>query len=494
MANQYLHPDFLTIGYLLPSEKKKKQKTASLLFHENDQSKFFYHDPSAKSDPFQENAVQTLDVATPNPIAPRVKKATLENGIEVYYIRSKAFPIFSLHGFIRTGNCPEDVEKPGVGSLTGKMMNRGTKKFSFDYLSERMDFIPFSFNVNGGVETINFGGRALSKYADTLLFYAMNILTEPAFPKEGLEVVREGMITSLRRAEGGAGWKTSRFLFEHIYGKNHPYGRLNTGGEKNLRKITVDDLRRFHRTYYCPQHTTLFILSDLPLENVLEKLNKSFGKWQHKNPPQLADFPAPSGVKGRIVKVFPMPEKKQADVRIGGLLVPFGHKDSEAIELAVHILGGSSLTSRMGVNIREKQGLAYSVGVKTRQRQHGGLWFMQSGTKPETATQLLKSALAEIERMRKEEVSDQELLNAKRFLIGTLPMILESPDDVLRQVEDMVEHHLPVEYFDDYTDRLLAVTKKDILRVMKKYFNTENIVIVGAGPISEDEFDILKGK
>ncbi|NOZ60496.1 MAG: insulinase family protein [Calditrichaeota bacterium] len=494
-ANQYLHAEYLTIGYLLPSEKAEKiTKKSSSIHKNNDQSNFFYQNPTPKKKNTNLQTEQKLDVAKPNPIAPRVKKAKLNNGIEVYFIRSKAFPIFSLHGFIRTGNCPEDAKKPGLGSLTGRMMNRGTKQFSFDYLSERMDFIPFSFNVSGGVETIDFGGSVLSEYADTLLFYAMNILTEPAFPENGLEIVRASMITSLRRAEGSAGWKTSRFLFERIYGKSHPYGRLSTGGEKSLRQITIADLKNFHKKYYCPQHTMLFVLSDLSMDKVLEKLNRSFGKWRHANPPQLADFPNPTGVKGRVVKVFPMPEKKQADVRIGGLLVPYGHKDSEAIELAVHILGGSSLTSRMGVNIREKQALAYHVGVKTRQRQHGGLWFMQSGTKPETATQLLKSALAEIRRMRREKVSDAELLNAKRFLIGILPMMLESPDDVLRQVEDTAEHHLPVEYFDNYADRIMAVTKDDILRVMTKYFDTKNIVIVGAGPMDEHEFDIFKDK
>ena len=76
---------------------------------------------------------------------------------------------FAFKGFIRTGNCPEDKEKPGLGMLTGRMMNRGTTKYSYDFLTERMDFMPFSFDISGGVEQVSFGGSAITEYADSLL-------------------------------------------------------------------------------------------------------------------------------------------------------------------------------------------------------------------------------------------------------------------------------------------------------------------------------------
>ena len=369
------------------------------------------------------------------------------------------------------------------------MMNRGTKKHSYDFLNERMDFVPFRFSVSGGVEDIRFSGSSLTKYADSLLLYGFEILTEPAFPQDGLDIVRDQMIAIFRRAEAGTGWKTSRFLFETVYGKDHPYGRLNTGGEQNLNKLTVADLQSFHKQYYCPQHTTLFVLSNIPMSEAIAKLNKTFGRWTHADPPKLASFPKPKKLKGRIVQTFPMPEKKQADVRIGGTLVPYGHPDTEAIDVAVHILGGSSLSSRMGVNIRDEQGFAYSVSVKTRQRMKGGLWFMQSGTKGENATKLLSCAIKEIKKMRQEPVTDEELFNAKRYFIGTLPMVIETPQDILGLVYDMVRHNVPLNDFDTYADRVMSVTKKDVMRVMKKYFDPTNVVIVGAGPLAENALD-----
>lgn len=187
-----------------------------------------------------------------------------------------------------------------------------------------------------------------------------------------------------------------------------------------------------------------------------------------------------------------MPDKEQADVRLGGMLVPYGHSDTEAIDIAVHILGGSSLSSRMGITIRDEQGLAYHVSVKTRQRNNGRLWFMQSTTKSENVHILLRSALKEINQMRQEKVTDAELFNAKRYFIGTLPMVIETPNDILQQVYEMVRHDLPLTAFDTYADRVLSVTKDDVLRVMKKYFDPSKLVYVAGGPVevnSMDEFN-----
>ncbi|HDQ00640.1 MAG TPA: insulinase family protein [bacterium] len=488
VAKEYINQEHVTIGYLLPKSTADSATVSfSTIDSAEDHSTFYYNSGEVVS--VEDNEI---DVIKPKPIAPRIQQARLTNGIPVYFVHDKTVPIFSVRGFIRTGNCPEDLEKPGLGALTGRMMNRGTQTFSNEYLKERMDFVPFSFSVSGGVEDVTFSGSALTDYADSLLFYGFEILTNPAFNPDDLEIVRDQMIAILRRAEGGAGWKTSRFLFETIYGETHPYGRLITGGEEFLRKLTVDDLRAFHQKYYCPQHTVLCVLSDLTLEETIEKLNAGFGKWSHADPPELAKFAAPKKFKGRAIKVFPMPEKKQADVRIGGTLVPHGHADTDAIDVAVHILGGSSLSSRMGVNIRDEQGLAYNVSVRTRQRQKGGLWFMQSATKSETASQLLKSAIHEIENMRKEKVTDKELIAAKRYFIGTLPMVIETPGDILMLVFDMVNHGMPLDYFDNYADRVMAVTKEDVLRVMRYYFDPRNIVVVGAGPIEQSELDQFK--
>ncbi|MBN1350838.1 insulinase family protein [candidate division KSB1 bacterium] len=485
VAVEYIDPEVVTIGYLLPDGTEAAKISGEIPQSEesSDADKFYYLPPDSLED-----TVDELDVIKPQDIAPRIQQAKLANNIPVYFIHDTSFPVFSLRGFIRTGNCPEDVEKPGIGALTSRMLVRGTHKYSDEYLIERMNFLPFSFYVSGSVEQVRFSGSVLSEYADSLLKYGIEMLSHPAFPEDKLTIIRDQMIASLRKASAGAGWKSSRFLFETVYGKEHPYGRVASGNVESLKKLTPKDLREFHQTYFCPQHTVLCVLSDLTLPEVLDKLNATIGRWKHQTPPQLTAFPEPQKIKGRIKQCFPMPEKSQADVRLGGTLVPHGHPDSEAIDLAVHILGGSSLSSRLGVSIRDEQGLVYRVGLKTRQRMTGGLWFLQAGTKGENAPQLVRSAISEIERMRREEVTAEELLAAKRYFIGILPMVVETPLDILDQMHEMVRHNLPLTDFDTYSQRVMKVNSKDILRVMKKYFDTENMVIVGAGPLGEDVF------
>ncbi len=214
----------------------------------------------------------------------------------------------------------------------------------------------------------------------------------------------------------------------------------------------------------------MVVLGDISPSELEAILNHFLGKWENKTSYSPTPFPEQKPITDLELMVYTNYEDKQLEVRIAHEAPSIHHPDYEKLEIANYILGGSSLTSRLGYNIREKQGLTYGISSQLKGRQHGGWWFLESKTAPENAARLLISAIHEIERMQRDLVTENELNDAKRYFLGIQPMVVEDPISILKLLMDMVKNNKPLNDFDTYPDRLVQITRQDILEVSKKIF------------------------
>jgi zinc protease len=500
VMNKYFNQNTLTIGYLLPEEgtkisKPEKKKPApeeeetgeeqGILQNSESGGRYFYQaeNPGLIS-------LSSDEILKAAPIAPRVKEHKFPNGITLYMIEDHNYPIFGLSGYIMTGNLVENDKKPGLSLIAANMMNKGTKKRTHDQLVERKSFLACGAGIGGGDESIDFGAGSLSDIADSTLEILSDMMFNPSFPKKELDKAVTQQIARLKKAEAGSGWKVARFLFESVY-RDHPYGRNSAGEEATLKKITRDDLIKFHKKYFRPENTVMVMYGDLTPDQMINLVDRYFGNWKQGKPAKAVEYPE---VKPNqlAIKAFPMPEKKQVDIRIGLKWVPKNDADIDALDIMERILGGSSLSSRLGVNIRDNQGLAYGINCQSKTRLYGGIWFIQSKTESKNVKQLINTALKEMERMKTEPVTDEELSDAIKYYQGILPMVVETVDGIASIVRDQVYYHLPMDDFDTYPERLAKVTKEDVQRVAQKYLDTQNLVITVAGPVEENLLDEFK--
>ncbi len=493
VMKKYFDPDKATYGYLLPGEAGVAEKPVAQAKKKNAEAVEDETTPETAKADLSEMEVKDLakDIIPPQPFAGRIKTATLNNGIKIYGIEDKSFPIISLRGFIDTGIMPEEGQTPGVVSVLGSMLNRGTKQRNYEQLSEYKEFIPLGFSFSASHGSISFGGSSLMEKVDSLLALGKEMMFQPSFPQDELDKYRKDLISRLKSAEGGTGWKTSRFLFETVY-QNHPYGKNPTGDSLSLMRITREQLIELHQKYLRPERATITIFGDFAFDDMVQKLNDYFGDWTKDSPFTYQEFPAAPATSGRIVKVIPMPEKQQVDIRIGYSWIAKNHPDEDGLDLVNYILGGSSLTSRLGESIRDKQGLAYGVGCDSRSRETGGIWWIQSKTEPKNVPQLIRSAFQVMEQMKQNGVTDKELLNAKSFLLRTLPMVIETPLDLDGLFTETIRTNSPLNSFDTYLERLLKIDKATVNALCRKYLNTENYVIVVAGDVEENLLDEFK--
>ncbi len=493
VMQKYFSPAGVTVAYLLPvkSDSLRQEITNRLSIAVSPLDSIESDLTDTTSNFISEIDYRDLEkeIIRPHPVANRVVQGQLSNGIRYYLIEDHLFPEFSINGLIETGNLVEEAKKPSTAALFGRMMNRGTRFKTYQQLSEMKSFFPISFSFSAGNGQIAFAGSGLIKNVDTLLAIGREMLLYPQFRQEDLQNQQKKMITVLQRAEGGTGWQTSRFLFQTVY-SGHPYGVFNTIA--SIQSVTIDDLYAFHKKYIRPETMSMVVLGDFNQAEMKIKLEKAFGNFGNSLPFVGSDFPEVKAFTGKVVKVIPMPEKKQVDVRFGFSWVRQGHPDENALDLLNQILGGSSLTSRLGVAIRDQQGLAYSVSSVVRQKEKGGIWFAEAKTEAQNLPRLLATLIAEIERIKYNGVTKQELQDAQAYYLSMLPMMIETPHDIGKMVYNLVRNKRSLDYFDTYFDQILSVKLADVNRVAKQYLSTDNYVLVVAGPVAENALDGYK--
>jgi zinc protease len=177
-----------------------------------------------------------------------------------------------------------------------------------------------------------------------------------------------------------------------------------------------------------------------------------------------------------------IPGKSQADLAAGLATIPRLHPDFVPLDVANLILGRLGLMGRLGTEVRDKQGLAYYAFSQVEPRRDGTLWSARAGVDPANIERALTSIRAELERLRREPVSETELADARSYLVGVLPLALESNDGVAATLLSLEEYGLGLDYLDRYPAIITAVTGEDILRAASEHLNPEKLVISVARP------------
>jgi zinc protease len=234
------------------------------------------------------------------------------------------------------------------------------------------------------------------------------------------------------------------------------------------------------------------MIGDMTPDQMKDLANKYFGKWTNPSN-QLIPNPAPfvKEMSKKLIKVFPEKEYTQCTINIG--FAPYNNinpDEAEIVSALNSILASSALTSRMGVELRDKQGLFY--GIKSElwvKSDKAGYWKFNTQTAPKNTEKLIKGIFAEIKKLLKDGVTDEELQTVKNKQLGLLPFYVETPDDAASIVFDLLMDKSPLDSFDKKAERIKAFTKEDILRIAKKYFTIDNFVIAVDGPIEEHSLD-----
>ncbi|MDE3088965.1 MAG: insulinase family protein [Chloroflexota bacterium] len=422
------------------------------------------------------------------PITPEsVQRVTLDNGLVVLLKHNPNNPSVTLRGRLLAGGLYDSDKTSGRAHLSTAALQRGTRKRTFQKLNEELDRTGMSFGIGAGMETIGFSGKALVEDFDRLLGLAADVLMHPTFPRGEVEKLRAEILADLKEADDDTQHVAYREFRARCYPAPHPYHRLSDGRMETVKRLTIDALADFHARYFRPDVTTLVFVGDVSADQAIEKIERALGKWRARGKPQehrIPDAPKPGQI---IQKKTALAGKTQADVVIGYPGLRRTDPDFYALNLGDLIFGRLGLYGRLGANVRDRQGLAYYVYSGVEATLGAGPWAVHAGVNPKNLDRAVAGILGEVERLRAEPVTQDELNEAKDFVTGSMALRLETNEGVAAMLGDIELFNLGLDYLGRYPGIIRSVTAEQIHQVARKYAQVENYVLSIAGPVENEK-------
>lgn len=413
------------------------------------------------------------------------QKYTLSNGITLIVKENHHAPSVVVRSHLHGGSNLDGPDQAGLASFTTSVMRRGTAKRTFAEINETIESVAASIYVNSGRHLTGFGGKSLAEDFDLLVEMMTDILLTPTFPLEEVEKVRGQIITSLKEAEDSPRSMAGHYFREMLYGINHPYGRPASGTVGSVGHLSRAELINFYQQTLHPHAGAVVVVGDINSEAVYQTLETSLGQWQPGHPPPDTTLPEPQSLAAPVRHVHPMPNKSQADLILGNMGPKRQADDFYAAEVGDTILGQLGLGGRIGLNVRDKEGMAYYARTSLGGNLGPSPWTVYAGVNPADIDKAVDLILAEVRRFRDEPVIDQELADAKAYLTGTLPLQLETNEGIASLLLEAHLYELGDDFIARYPDLINAVTQEEIQATAQKYLSDEVYALAIAGPYSE---------
>lgn len=412
-----------------------------------------------------------------------VLRTVLPNGITVLARENWSAPSVVVEGYLVVGNLDEPQNMPGLASFVTSMLSRGTRTRTFADINEAIESVGASVGFSPDRHITNFSTKSLVEDLDLVLDIVADELRGPVFPVEYIDRVRGLRYTALAERENDTRQMAGRAFRELMYGQ-HPLGRDMLGTRESLRAITRDRLAAFYEQFFAPQDMVIAVVGAIRADEAVQRIADAFGDWTYVRParPALPPVVHPAGVRSRTI---PMPDKSQADIVLGWPAMRRHSPDFDAARMANTVLGVFGMMGRLGLNVRERQGMAYYAYSRLSADREPGTWTAIAGVNPANVERTKAAMLEEVRRMRDELVPEDELEDCKRYLTGSLPLQLETNDGVASLLVDLEWHRLGLDYLERYAGIINALTPPQLQAVAQKYLTPESYVLVVAGPVKD---------
>ncbi|MEK7235522.1 MAG: pitrilysin family protein [Nitrospirota bacterium] len=409
-------------------------------------------------------------------------KFVTSNGITVLVLEQHSLPIVEIHALIKAGSAQDPPDKAGLANLVASLLDEGTTTRTSKQQAEQIDFVGGALEAKASEDFTAASSRVLKKDIDLGFTLLADMLQHPAFHKQEFERIRTQLLGEMASDNDDPGHIAMK-AFNQLVFHGHPYRWPVTGTEETLSKITLADVQTFYGREYSPSQAILTIVGDVTLEQATALVQTHFGTWR-KVQVAARNSKKPSPVERRTVQLIEK-DLTQSTIVLGHGGLSRAHPDFYSVTVMNYILGAGGFSSRLMDSIRDKQGLAYGIMSHFDARLMPGSFWVNLQTKTETTNQAITGVLSEIKSIRDTPVSDQELAEAKSFLIGSFPLRLDSTAKLAQVLAQVEFYGLGFEYFSDYPKWIDRVTKEDVQRVAKQHLDPKRYALVVVGNLTK---------
>ena len=425
-----------------------------------------------------------LQVSIPR-VGRDVERRVLANGIVVYLAEDRSLPVIDATAMFRAGSLYEPAGRQGLAQLTASQLRSGgTIRLDAAALNEELEVLGASVEASASLEAISVSMGALAKDTDRALELFADVIRRPGFDPQPLQTAKGRLIEDLRRVNDNPPRLMAREFSRTLYTDAHPLGRPMTAAQ--VAQIAAEELRGYYQQYIRPDTMLLAVVGDFDRAALLGKLTALFGDWTAE-PSRRPAIPAvqPRDARGVFLVARPL---AQASLTVGHLGIDRSNPDRYAVEVMDLILGGSGFTSRIMDRVRTREGLAYSVGTSFPTAWPvTGPFRATAQTMNENVPRAVAAILDEMQRIRREPVTTEELAGAKQAIENSYVFRFSSRFTTVVQLMRLEFDGEPSDYYETLLDRYRAVTAADIQRVAVTYLRPEAATIVVVGDAAKFE-------
>lgn len=421
--------------------------------------------------------------APPPPTAPKpvnfpdVQNFSLANGLSVYVIENHEVPIVSAQLVVRCG----EMDDPNLASFTAQMLGEGTRSRSKAKLDEAIEFVGGRLGANAGAHVTTVSAQSLGSDLKLAMLLMADEVLNPLFPPQALDKLKRGAKANLRLRSSQPDDLADTLFGMATFPEGHPYGQpMPTAAD--IDAISIDDIRRFHSTFYRSNNAFLLLSGDINVATAKPLVERAFGGWspaELKNlpPNPLNSFTRYDLPESLVVHLVDRPGSKQAAIRVGNVAVARNHEDWPALSIANQILGGGP-QARLFRDVREEQGLTYRIGSRVSAGQAPGTFAIRTNTRTPTTGAMLAALFDHIGRMREGKPPRDEFESAVRTLVGSFPLQVETPDQIVGKVKTQLIYDLPPGYWQTYRDGIARVEIGEAHRAALRYMHALPVIVI----------------
>jgi zinc protease len=426
------------------------------------------------------NSLPRLDIHTlPGPET--IRRHQLPNGVIILVRENFASPSIVLSGYLPGGSLGEREEDAGLADFAISALMRGTLKREFKEIYESIESVGASLALGTGKHTLSIYGKSLAEDLELLLDLISEVLRYPAFPETQISRLRAEKLTSLALREQNTGAR-AQLAFSELAYHGHPYRIPTDGYTESINKISIADLREFHRKHVGPRGMVITIVGAVHARKAIQAVEREFGDWENPDQEELPEIPSIDRPDGLVRKDIYLEGKVQSDLIIGTPGPSRFEPDYLAAALGNSIFGRFGLYGRIGDRVREAAGLAYYAYSSLSGGPGPGAWQVIAGVNPVNVDRAVDLIRDEITKFVTKRVSKEELADNQANFIGRLPLQLESNEGVARALVHLERYSLGLDYYQRYPEMIAGIKRDQILAIAQKFLHPDHLAIAVAGP------------
>jgi zinc protease len=417
--------------------------------------------------------------------ASRTIRTELPNGSTLLLLENRATPTISMRGSFRAGSYFEPRDKPGLAQITANMLERGTKRRNKLQLANDLESVGAQHSFSADPFAVNLAARALSKDLPLLMSTIAEELREPAFPEDELEKLKQQVIAVIKEQQSNTGYRAREKFSQLIFDDGSPF-YVHAGEQviESVGSVTVDDVRAFYSQFYGGRSLIVSIAGDVQIASVQRQFEEEFGSFI--GPASVdVDVTDPEPQTSTRREIVLVKEKASVDVLLGSAAsLRRESKDYYAAVIANSALGESTLSSRLGLRVRDQEGLTYGINSRFRAPTlAAGPWYVGVSVNPNNVEKAIDSAMTVLRDYVENGIRGDELSDEKSAAIGSFKVGLATNAGLAQAMWNAAFYNLGADYIDRYPQIIQSVTIEAVNAAIRKYFRPDQLTVVIAGDV-----------